>query len=77
MSYSKDERDFYNQIWQVLVTLYDPSIDIHARLTIHCAKFETIVAKHDIDPRRHFPAIRRDHETSSPKATMARKMYSC
>jgi hypothetical protein len=60
MSYGKDERDFAKQIWQVPIPLYDPAIDLHARLAARGLELESVIAKIPIDPNRHFAATRRD-----------------
>jgi SAM-dependent methyltransferase len=60
MSYGKDERHFDKHIWQVPIPLYDPSNDLHGRLSARGAELETAIAKIEVDPQRHFPAVRRD-----------------
>ncbi|AMV40459.1 N-6 DNA methylase [Planctomyces sp. SH-PL62] len=60
MSYGKDERHFDKHIWQVPVPLYDPTVDLHARLSARGAELEAAVGALEIDPGRHFAAVRRD-----------------
>ncbi len=60
MSYGKDERDFDKHIWQVPIPLYDPTDDIHARLSARGAELEAAIGKLTIAPGRHFAATRRD-----------------
>jgi hypothetical protein len=60
MSYGKGERDFDKPIWHFPVPLYDPSHDLHARLSARGAELESVIAKLEIDPGRHFAAVRRD-----------------
>jgi hypothetical protein len=63
MSYGKDERDFYKHIWQVPIPLYDPSVDLHVRLSARGAELESVIGALDLDPGRHFAAVRRDLRT--------------
>jgi hypothetical protein len=60
MSYGKDERHFDKHIWQVPVPLYDPSDDLHCRLSARGAELEESIGKLDLKPGRHFAAVRRD-----------------
>jgi hypothetical protein len=60
MSYGKDERDFDKHIWQLPIPLYDPTDDLHARLSARGAELEAAIGKLDLEPRRHFAAVRRD-----------------
>jgi hypothetical protein len=60
MSYGKDERHFDKNIWQLPIPLYDPTNDLHTRLSKRGAELEAEIAKIVIDPTRHFPAVRRD-----------------
>lgn len=60
MSYGKDERHFDKHIWQVPIPLYDPSDDLHSRLSARGAELEAAIGKLAIEPGRHFAAIRRD-----------------
>ncbi len=60
MSYGKDERDFDKHIFQVLIPLYDPADDLHARLSARGAELEAAIAAIAIEPGRHFAAVRRD-----------------
>src|SRR5262249_12049715 len=54
MSYGKDERHFDKHIWQVPVPLYDPTDDLHGRLSARGAELEAAIGKLEIDPGRHF-----------------------
>ena len=60
MSYGKDERHFDKHIWQVPVPLYDPSDDLHSRLSARGAELEAAIGKLELVPGRHFAATRRD-----------------
>ena len=60
MSYGKDERHFAKHIWQIPVPLYDPSDDLHRRLSMRGAELEAAIGKLELDPSRHFAAVRRD-----------------
>jgi SAM-dependent methyltransferase len=60
MSYGKDERHFDKHIWQMPVPLYDPSDDLHSRLSSRGAELEAAIGKLEIVPGRHFAAVRRD-----------------
>lgn len=60
MSYGKDERHFHKHIWQIPVPLFDPSDDLHIRLSVRGAELEESIGKLDLKPGRHFAAIRRD-----------------
>ena len=60
MSYGKDERDFDKHIWQLPVPLYDPTDDLHSRLSARGAELEAAIGKLELDPGRHFAAVRRD-----------------
>jgi hypothetical protein len=60
MSYGKDERDFAKHIWQVPIPLYDPSDDLHNRLSVRGAELEAAIGKLDLEAGRHFAAVRRD-----------------
>ena len=60
MSYGKDERHFDKHIWQVPIPLYDPTDDLHARLSARGAELEAAIAGIAIEPGRHFAAVRRD-----------------
>ena len=60
MSYGKDERDFHKHIWQLPVPLYDPTNDLHTRLSARGAELEAAVGKLTLEPGRHFAAVRRD-----------------
>ncbi len=60
MSYGKDERHFDKNLWQLLVPLYDPSDDLHRRLSSRGIELENLVDGIEIDPQRHFPATRRE-----------------
>jgi hypothetical protein len=60
MSYGKDERHFDKHIWQIPVPLYDPTNDLHGRLSARGAELEAAIGKLELDPVRHFAAIRRD-----------------
>jgi hypothetical protein len=60
MSYGKDERHFDKNIWQVPVPLFDPTADLHSRLSARGAELEGSIAKLELVPGRHFAAVRRD-----------------
>jgi len=60
MSYGKDERDFDKHIWQLPVPLYDPTNDLHSRLSARGAELEAAIAALALVPGRHFAATRRD-----------------
>jgi len=60
MSYGKDERDFHKHIWQIPVPLYDPTDDLHNRLSARGAELEAAIGKLELVPGRHFAAVRRD-----------------
>ena len=60
MSYGKDERHFDKHIWQLPIPLYDPTSDIHARLSARGAELEAAIGKLELEPGRHFAATRRD-----------------
>jgi len=60
MSYGKDERHFDKNIWQLPVPLYDAGNDLHARLAARGAELESTAAGIEVDPARHFAAVRRD-----------------
>ncbi|HEY1375749.1 MAG TPA: hypothetical protein VGF55_03110 [Gemmataceae bacterium] len=60
MSYGKDERDFDKHIWQLPVPLYDPTDDLHRRLSAHGAELEVAIGQLELAPGRHFAAVRRD-----------------
>jgi hypothetical protein len=60
MSYGKDERHFDKHIWQLPVPLYDPTDDLHGRLSARGAELEAAIGKLELDLGRHFPAVRRD-----------------
>jgi len=60
MSYGKDERHFDKYVWQLAIPLYDPTDDLHGRLSARGAELEADIAKLEIDPERHFAAVRRD-----------------
>jgi hypothetical protein len=60
MSYGKDERDFAKHIWQLSIPLYDPTNDLHSRLSARGGELEAAIAKLEIEPERHFAATRRD-----------------
>jgi hypothetical protein len=60
MSYGKDERHFDKNIWQLPVPLYDAGNDLHARLAARGAELEAAAAGLEVDPTRHFAAVRRD-----------------
>lgn len=60
MSYGKDERHFHKHPWQLPVPLNDAASDLHSRLSSRGAELETSIGKLEIDPRRHFAAVRRD-----------------
>jgi hypothetical protein len=60
MSYGKDERHFDKHIWQLPVPLYDPSDDLHSRLSARGAELEIAISQLSITARRHFAAVRRD-----------------
>lgn len=60
MSYGKDERHFDKHIWQIPVLLYDPTNDLHSRLSARGAELEANLASFQIAPGRHFAAVRRD-----------------
>jgi hypothetical protein len=60
MSYGKDERDFDKHIWQLPVPLYDPADDLHSRLSARGAELEAAIGQLELDPGRHFAAVRRD-----------------
>ena len=60
MSYGKDERHFDKHIWQVPVPLFDPSDDLHSRLSARGAELEAAIGKLELVPGRHFAATRRD-----------------
>lgn len=59
MSYGKDERHFDKNLWQLPVPLYDSSNDLHARLAARGAELEAAAAGLEVDPARHFAAVRR------------------
>jgi hypothetical protein len=60
MSYGKDERHFDKNIWQVPIPLYDKTDDLHVRLSARGAELEAAIGKLEIEPGRHFAALRRD-----------------
>src|SRR4051794_15263375 len=60
MSYGKDERDFAKHIWQLPIPLFDPTDDLHSRLSARGAELEAAIGKLELDPGRHFAAVRRD-----------------
>jgi hypothetical protein len=60
MSYGKDERDFDKHIWQLPIPLYDPTDDLHSRLSARGTELEVAISELQIDPKRHFAATRRD-----------------
>ncbi len=60
MSYGKDERHFDKHIWQLPIPLYDPTADLHARLSARGAELEAAIGKLELEPGRHFAATRRD-----------------
>jgi hypothetical protein len=60
MSYGKDERHFSKHIWQIPVPLYDPTDDLHSRLSARGAQLEAAIGKLGLVPGRHFAAVRRD-----------------
>ena len=60
MSYGKDERHFDKHIWQLPIPLYDPTDDLHSRLSARGAELEAAIGKLELDPGRHFAAVRRD-----------------
>jgi SAM-dependent methyltransferase len=60
MSYGKDERDFDKHIWQLPIPLYDPTDDLHGRLSARGAELEAAIGKLELVPGRHFTAIRGD-----------------
>ena len=60
MSYGKDERDFAKHIWQIPIPLYDPTNDLHSRLSARGAELEADVGKLELVSGRHFAATRRD-----------------
>jgi hypothetical protein len=60
MSYGKDERDFDKHIWQLPIPLYDPTDDLHARLSARGAELEAAIGRLELEPGRHFAATRRD-----------------
>ena len=60
MSYGKDERHFDKHIWQLPVPLYNPTDDLHRRLSARGAELEAAIGKLDLVPGRHFAAVRRD-----------------
>jgi hypothetical protein len=60
MSYGKDERHFDKHIWQMPVPLYDSNNDLHSRLCARGAELEAAIGELELDPGRHFAAVRRD-----------------
>jgi hypothetical protein len=60
ISYAKDERRFDKNIWQLPVPLYDPTDDLHARLSARGAELEAAIGQLELEPGRHFAAVRRD-----------------
>ena len=60
MSYGKDERHFDKHIWQIPISLYDPTDDLHGRLSARAAELEEAIGKLELIPGRHFTATRRD-----------------
>ena len=60
MSYGKDERHFSKHIFQVPIPLFDPTDDLHNRLSARGAELEAAIAKLELVPGRHFAAVRRD-----------------
>ena len=52
MSYGKDERHFDKHIWQMPVPLYDPSDDLHSRLSARGAELEAAIGKLELVPGR-------------------------
>jgi hypothetical protein len=60
MSYGKDERDFDKHIWQLPIPLYDPADDLHARLSARRTELEAAIGQIELEPGRHFAAVRRD-----------------
>src|SRR4029077_327707 len=43
MSYGKDQRDFDKHIWQLPIPLYDPTDDLHTRLSARGAELEAAI----------------------------------
>jgi hypothetical protein len=60
MSYGKDERHFDKHVWQVPIPLYDPTDDLHARLSARGAELEAAIGRLELELGRHFTAVRRD-----------------
>jgi hypothetical protein len=60
MSYGKDERHFDKHIWQLAIPLYDPTVDLHSRLSARGAELEAAIGRLEIPARRHFTAVRRN-----------------
>jgi hypothetical protein len=63
MSYGKDERDFDKHVWQLPIPLYDSTEDLHARLSARGAELEAAIGTIELEPGRHFAAVRRDIRT--------------
>jgi hypothetical protein len=51
---------FDKHIWHLPIPLYDPTDDLHARLSARGAELEAAIGKLEIEPGRHFAAVRRD-----------------
>jgi hypothetical protein len=60
MSYGKDEREFDKHNWQLPIPLYDPTNDLHSRLSARGTELEAAIGNLQLDPGRHFAAVRRD-----------------
>ena len=60
MSYGKDERHFDKHIWQLPIPMYDPTDDLHARLSARGAGLVAAIGGLELEPGRHFAAVRRD-----------------
>jgi hypothetical protein len=59
MSYGKDERHIHKHVWELPITLFDQSNQIHRRISQLGANAEMAVASYKIDESVHFSAIRR------------------
>ena len=59
-SYGKDRQHFDKHVFQVPIPLYDPTDDLHRRLSARVAELEAAIGKLELVPGRHFAATRRD-----------------
>jgi hypothetical protein len=59
MSYGKDERHIHKHVWELAIPLYDPSDEIHRRISELGSGAEDFVSDYEIDETIHFSATRR------------------